>query len=125
MEPNKNGKLGKVSRAGLNMASGAIPFLGGVLSAIAGAWGEAEQEHVNNMLRQWIQMLEDELHEKGKTIADVIARLDIKDEAVSKRIESNEYQIILKKAFRNWSSIDSETKRQKIRNILRFFSEFF
>ncbi|HEY0313832.1 MAG TPA: hypothetical protein VGC56_15240 [Allosphingosinicella sp.] len=115
---SSGGKLGKFGRAGLNVASGAIPFVGGLLSAAAGYWSEAEQEHANNMLRQWIQMLEDELREKGKTIAEVMARLNMKDEEVSSRIESEEYQSILKKAFRNWSSIDSESKREKIRNIL-------
>lgn len=111
-------KLGKFGRAGLNIASGAIPFVGGFLSAAAGYWSEAEQEHAANMLRQWIQMLEDELREKGKTIAEVMARLDMKDEQVTTRVESEEYQSILKKAFRNWSSVDSESKRQKVRNIL-------
>lgn len=112
------GNLGKFGRAGLNVAGGAIPFVGGLLSAVAGAWSEAEQEYAMNMLRQWIQMLEDELREKGRTITEVIARLDMKDEAIQRRIESKEYQSILKKAFRNWSSVDSESKRQKIRNIL-------
>lgn len=110
--------LGKGGRAALNVASGVIPFIGGILSAVAGAWGEREQEHVNNMLRQWLQMLEDELKEKGKTIAEVIARLDMNDEEVLKRVESEEYQTLLKKAFRNWSSVDSESKREKVRNIL-------
>jgi hypothetical protein len=118
VEISGSGNLGKIGRAGLNIASGAIPFVGGILSAAANSWGEAEQEHVNNMLRQWIQMLEDELREKGKTIAEVISRLNMADETVSSRIESEEYQAILKKAFRNWSSIDSEGKRQKVRNIL-------
>jgi hypothetical protein len=63
-------------------------------------------------------MLEDELREKGRTIAEVIARIDMKDEETTKRIESPEYQTILKKAFRNWSSVDSESKREKVRNIL-------
>jgi hypothetical protein len=110
--------LGKAGRASLEIASGMVPFFGGFLAAIASAWGEREQEHVNNMLRQWIQMLEDELREKGRTITEVIARLDMQDEDVVKRIESEEYQVLLKKAFRNWSSINSESKRQKIRNIL-------
>ena len=57
MEAESKGKVGKYGRAGLNIASGTIPFVGGLLAAAAGAWGEAEQEHVNNMLRQWIQML--------------------------------------------------------------------
>src|SRR5687768_2634484 len=92
--------LGKAGRAGLNVVGGLIPFFGGFLSAIASAWGEREQEHVNNMLRQWLQMLEDELKEKGRTIAEVIARLDMQDEEVLKRVESEEYQTLLKKAFR-------------------------
>lgn len=110
--------FGKLGRAGLNAVSGAIPFLGGVLSAAAGVWGEAEQEQINKLLQQWLQMLEDELREKGQTIAEVIARLDMDDEKTKTRIESPEYQEILKKAFRNWSKVDSESKRAKIRNIL-------
>jgi hypothetical protein len=113
-----NDKLGKAGRAGLNVASGLIPYIGGFLAAAASYWGEREQEHVNNMLRQWLQMLEDELREKGRTIAEVIARLDMQDEDVLRRVESEEYQSLLKKAFRNWSSVDSESKREKIRNIL-------
>ena len=35
--PN-SGKVAKISRGALQVASGAIPFGGGVLSAIAGAW---------------------------------------------------------------------------------------
>lgn len=111
-------KLGKAGRAGLDIASGMVPFFGGFLAAIASAWSEREQEHANNMLRQWLQMLQDELREKSRTITEVIARLDMHDEEVIKRVESEEYQAILKKAFRNWSSVDSESKREKIRNIL-------
>lgn len=109
---------GKLGRAGLNAASGMIPFLGGILAAISAHWGEKEQEHANNMLRQWVQMLEDELREKGRTISEIIARLDMQDENILKRIESDEYQKLLKKSFRKWSAIDSESKREKIRNIL-------
>lgn len=111
-------EYGKVGRASLNALSGAIPFVGGVLSAIASMWSEKEQEHANNILQQWLQMLEDELREKGKTISEIMVRLDLQDEETLKRVESPEYQALLKKSFRKWSSIDSESKRQKIRNIL-------
>lgn len=109
---------GKLGRAGLNAASGLVPFLGGILAAIAAHWGEKEQENANNVLRQWVQMLEDELREKAVTISEVIARLDMQDEETLNRVESEEYQSLLKKSFRKWSSIDSESKRHKIRNIL-------
>jgi hypothetical protein len=80
-------RFGKYGRAGLNAVSGAVPFLGGILSAAAGVWGEAEQEQINKLLQQWLQMLEDELREKGKTIAEVVARLDMNDETTKERIE--------------------------------------
>ncbi|WP_284124396.1 hypothetical protein [Parerythrobacter aestuarii] len=108
----------KVVRAGMNAATGLIPFFGGFLAAAAAAWSEKEQEHANNMLRQWVQMLEDELREKGETITEIISRLDMADEDVLKRVESDEYQALLKKSFRRWSHIDSDKKREKIRNIL-------
>jgi len=40
------------------------------------------------------------------------------DEKIRDRIESPEYQALLKKAFRNWQNVDSESKRQKVRNLL-------
>jgi hypothetical protein len=41
----------KAARAGLSIAGGAIPFVGGLLSAGAGFWSEAEQEHANKIFR--------------------------------------------------------------------------
>jgi hypothetical protein len=108
----------KVVRAGLQAAGGLIPFVGGILSAAAGYWSDKEQDYVNNVFKQWLQMLEDELREKGKTIFEVVARLDMQDEHVRTRIQSDEYQSLLKKSFRNWSNIDTESKRTKIRNLL-------
>jgi hypothetical protein len=97
---------------------GAMPFVGNLLSAAAGAWSKEEQEYVNNVFRQWLQMLQDELREKGTAIVEIMARLNMNDEAIRARVESDEYQSILKKAFRGWSKIDSKSKREKIRNLL-------
>lgn len=107
----------KIARGALQVAS-AIPFAGGLFSAAAGAWSEHEQEKVNNFFKQWIKMLEDEIKEKEKTIIEIMTRLDIHDEEISKRIHSNEYQSLLKKTFREWAGAESEEKRIYIRNIL-------
>jgi hypothetical protein len=109
---------GKWIRAGMNAVSGAIPLAGGLLSAAAGVWGENEQEEMLNVLRAWMQMLEDELREKQRTIVDVMARLDMHDEEIAARVRSDEYQSILKKAFRNWAGTESRKKQEYIRNIL-------
>jgi len=117
-EPPKGGKVAKISRGALQIAGGAIPFAGGVLSAIAGAWSESEQEKVNRFVKHWIQMLKDEFREKEQTIIEIMARLDLQDEAISKRVESKEFQSLVRKTFREWSGAESEEKRKYIRNIL-------
>ena len=112
------GNTPKVVRGALQIIGGAVPFAGGLFSAAAGAWSENEQERVNNFFRHWIKMLEDEVREKEKTILEIMTRLDIHDKEIAKRLESKEYQSLLKKTFREWSGAESEDKRTYIRNIL-------
>jgi hypothetical protein len=117
-EPRKSGKISRISRGAMQIAGGAIPLAGGVLSAVAGAWSEGEQEKVNRFFEHWIQMLQDELKEKEQTIIEIMARLDLQDDAISERVESKEYQSLIRKTFREWSGAESEDKRAYIRNIL-------
>ncbi|MCK9294659.1 MAG: hypothetical protein M0P70_06205 [Desulfobulbaceae bacterium] len=114
----KSGKVAKITRGALQVVGGAIPFAGGVLSAVAGAWSEGEQEKANRFFEHWIQMLQDELKEKEQTIIEIMARLDLQDEAIAERVESKEYQSLVRKTFREWSGAESEDKRKYIRNIL-------
>src|SRR5258708_7063728 len=90
----------KVARAALQIIGGAVPFAGGLLSAAAGSWSEKEQERVNQFFKQWLKMLEDEIKEKEHTILEIMARLDMHDEKIADRLESKEYQSLLKKTFR-------------------------
>src|SRR5690606_26058188 len=83
-----------------------------------GAWSEEEQRKVNEFFRAWLQMIQDEMREKQQTILEITARLDMHDEKVTKRIESEEYQSLMRKAFRNWAGVESQKKREYIRNIL-------
>ncbi len=43
----EEGKGRKAGRGALQVVGGAVPFVGGLFSAVAGAWSEAEQEKVN------------------------------------------------------------------------------
>lgn len=119
MEDDKNNGLPKPSkiRRALQLA-GAAPEIGGVFSLIASRWSEKEQARANEFFRAWVQMLEDELKEKEATIIEIMARLDLQDERISKRVESPEYQALLKKTFREWAGAESESKRILIRNIV-------
>ena len=107
----------KVAR-GILAAASATPIVGGILAAAAGAWSEHEQEQVNRVLQQWLQHLEQELREKGQTILEIMARMDMQDEEIRNRIESDEFQSLVKKAFQNWSRIDTRDKRERVRNLL-------
>jgi hypothetical protein len=116
--PPKAGKVAKISRAVLQIAGGAMPLAGGLLSAIAGAWAEGEQDRFNRFFEQWLEMVKDELKEKEQTVFEIMARLDLQDEKIAKRVETKEYQSLLKKAFREWAGTESEIKREYVRNIL-------
>ncbi len=111
-------KIAKASRGALQAAGGLIPFAGGVLSAFAGAWSEKEQEEVNKFFRFWVQGIEDELKEKEATLIEIMARIDLQNEQISERVESKEFQSIVRKTFRDWSAAESDNKREYIRNIL-------
>ncbi len=112
-----SGNTGKIGRAALQLA-GAIPVAGAIFSAAAGAWSEFEQEKINHFFKQWLKMIEDEIKEQAQTVIEIMARLDMEDPKVAERIESPQYQSLIKKAFRDWAGAESEEKRQWVRNIL-------
>lgn len=116
--PDDSSKKNRAIRAGLNIASGMIPFLGGALSAAASAWSEHEQEKVNEFFRQWLKMLEDELREKAQTVLEIMSRLDLQDQKIADRVASHAFQGLVKRAFRDWAAVESEEKRKLVRNIL-------
>jgi hypothetical protein len=109
---------GRAIRAVLSAAGGAIPFVGGILSAGAGVWSEQEQEKINTFFEHWLKMLQEEMAEKAQTILEIMARLDLNDKKTAERVASPEYQSLVRKAFRDWSGAESEEKRKLVRNIL-------
>ena len=58
-------------------------------------------------MQAWLKMLQAEFDEKQQVICEVIARIDVHDEEIAKRVRSDEYQALLRKAFRNWAGAES------------------
>lgn len=110
-------KWKKTARGALQFA-GVVPWVGGFFSAAAGAWSEREQGRLNEFLKQYVKMLEDEIVEKQRTVAEIAIRLDLQDEEIAARVHSNEYQSLMKKAFRDWAGAESAKKQELVRNIL-------
>jgi hypothetical protein len=117
-EMPEGAKGAMIARGALSTIDGAIPFAGDFLAAIAGVWGEKEQERVNRFFEHFMKMLAEEMREKERTILEIMSRLDMHDEEISKRVESSEYQSLLRKAFRDWAGAESEEKRKLVRNLL-------
>lgn len=114
----EEGNAAKAARGAMQVASGAVPVVGGILSALAGAWSEREQAKVNRFFEQWVRMLEDEIREKEATVIEIMSRLNLQDEQIAARVESKEFQSLVKKTFRDWAGVESEQKRVLIRNTL-------
>ena len=114
----ENGSGPKWARFAINSVSGAIPFVGGVLGAAAGVWSENEEERFKRIFAQWLKLHEQEMKEIAITMAEIMMRLDLSDERIRQRVESPEYQALIRKAFRDWSAAESEEKRSLIRRLL-------
>ena len=120
----------KVGRSALQVAGGGIPYVGGIISAIASNWSERDQEKVNRFFRHWIEMRKEELREKEQTIVEIMARLDLQEAEISERIDSPECQSLesyLPAGYKSkdlenlirlvadndfWSRLDDEPKRE-------------
>ncbi len=94
-------------------------IINNVLSAIEPSWKESNyEEKVNEFLKYRQQMLENDIKEQFKTIQEIMQRLCDLDRDVSDRIKSNQFQSLVQRCFRDWSGINSESKREYIRNML-------
>ena len=80
----KNDRAKDIAYSIVKAGLGAVPFAGGVFSAIAGAWSEGEQEKVNRFFEHWVHMLQDELKEKDAVALEKFRQLynSIKKEVV-------------------------------------------
>lgn len=99
-------------------ALGSVPIAGGLISGIGSLWSEKEQANINSILQAWLRVQEEELESIGRTLTEVMIRLDLNEGDTINRIQSKEYVSIIKKCFRDWSASDSEEKRILLRNLL-------
>ncbi len=102
----------------LGAIGGAIPFVGGAFSASANFWSEREQQTCDKLIANWLKLQALEIEEIGRTLAEVLIRIDYSDPKVQERIESSEYLSLIRKCFRDWSAAESEEKRTYVRNLL-------
>jgi hypothetical protein len=108
----------KIVRFVIAVASGLIPWVGGAVGGVGGLWSEAEGDHFKKVLAAWLKLQEEEMAEIGRTLIEVMQRLDLNDEKIRARVQSPAYLSIVKKCTRDWSAAESEERRRLIRNLL-------
>jgi len=113
----KSGATPRMIRFILSCLSG-VPYVGGLIGASGNAWSEAEQGKFNQILVAWIKIQEKEIEDFGRTMSEIVTRIDLNDKKTEERIRSTEYLSLIRKAFRESIASESEEKRTFLRNLL-------
>lgn len=113
----KSGKRRKYSRFTLAALS-SIPWVGGFLSASASFQSESDQEEINHLKQQWLEEHHRKILELGKTLAEIVERLEQLGEEADKRIEDPSYLSLVGDGFKIWDDTTTQEKRRIIKNLL-------
>lgn len=99
-------------------ALSSIPWIGGVLSAVASLSAEKDQEGINDLQRMWLEEHKEKVKELSATLAEIFTRLDGFGDEVQERIESPSYLALVKKSFRAWDEADTQEKKQMLKKLI-------
>ena len=99
-------------------ALGSIPWVGGIIAASAAVQAEKEQDKKNELHKLWLEEHRERLTELMGDIFDILQRLDGLYENLKERIESEEYMILVRKAFKSWDGAETKEKRGYIKNLI-------
>jgi len=97
---------------------GVIPWVGSTIAATAAYSAEKDQGEMNELYRLWMEENHRKLGELGATLDDVFHRFNGLTEDVQKRIESDEYLQIVRRAFRSWDQAETQEKRTLVRKLI-------
>jgi hypothetical protein len=99
-------------------ALGSIPWVGGFIAATAAFGADRDQRRTNELQQEWLDEHREKLSDLAKTLVEIVDRLESLGEEIQKRIESQQYLTLVRKAFRTWDQADTEEKRRLIKNLL-------
>jgi len=110
----KNRRYGRFALAALS----SIPWVGGVISAIASFSAEKDQEGINDLQKLWMEGHEEKIRELADTLTDIFARLEGFGDEIQERIESPTYLALVREAFRSWDQADTQEKKQMLKTLI-------
>ena len=102
----------------LMAALGAIPWVGGFLSAVASIKDDVAGERRDDLQTQWLDEHQKKINQLGSTLDEIEERFTTLGASVEERIQSEEYLALVRQAFRAWDEADTDEKRKYARNLI-------
>jgi hypothetical protein len=99
-------------------ALGSIPWVGGFLSAMASLSSDEKNARTNSIQTKWLEEHAQKIKELYATLKQIAARFEAFGSEVDDRIQSDDYLLLVRKAFRTWDRADTEEKRRFVRNLI-------
>lgn len=99
-------------------ALGSIPWVGGFLSAAANYKSEEGPFKQNSLQTQWLEEHHRKLAALRETLEDIQRRFESFGATIDERIQSDEYLMLVRKAFRAWDEADTQEKRRYVANTI-------
>ncbi len=115
LEPTKRQRvLRKIVMAAL----GSVPWVGGLLTAVQAYKVDEGQAETDSLQRQWLEEHKLKWQKLSTDLSEIAERLDSFGEEVHARLESEEYLMLVRKAFRGWEQADTDQKREYIKRLI-------
>lgn len=108
---------GKYARFIAAVLSG-VPWVGSVIGAAGSFTGEAGQERVNDLVKEWLDEHQRRLQDLDAAIRDILGRIESIGEQARARIETEEYLSLVRQGFRAWDDAATAEKRQLVQKLL-------
>src|SRR6266511_853204 len=99
-------------------AIGAIPWVGGFLSAAASVRDDFKSERRDDLQTKWLDEHQKKIDRLGTTLNDIERRFEKLGATVEERIQSEEYLTLVRRAFRAWDEADTDEKRRYAANLI-------
>jgi hypothetical protein len=99
-------------------ALSSIPWIGGLLAALASLNAEKNQEHLNELQRLWLMEHQQKAKQLASTLSEIFARLENFGDQIQERIESPEFLALVRRCFRSWDEADTEEKKRMLQKLI-------
>lgn len=99
-------------------ALGSVPWVGGFLSAMMSYKDEEGTVRANELQTKWLEEHSTKMNILGQTLAGIFQQLENFGEQVDRRLESEEYLSLVRRAFRSWDQAETKEKKGFARKII-------